>query len=144
MTEIKTTEQVSTWNPNPEGKGGFQDHPELRNPGGRPKNDESFTYWMRTFKNMTVREFLAWERENPEDDRTVAASIAYARVGAARSDLAEFKEVADRTEGKSIQRVDATTNGKDINPPNTTDILASVNSILNAKSDTNPSDSSTG
>ena len=34
---METSEQVK-WNPNPEGKGGFQDHPELINPGGRPKN----------------------------------------------------------------------------------------------------------
>ena len=144
MIEQLSSEQVNPMNRNPQGKGGFQDHPELRNSGGRPKNDESFTYWMRVFKNMTVNEFLAWEKENPMDDRTVAASIAYIRVGKARADLAEFKEVADRTEGKSIQRVDATTNGKDINPPNTGEIAAAVNAILNAKSEANPSDPEAG
>ena len=33
MTD-KTTEQESKWLPNPTGKGGFKDHPELINPGG--------------------------------------------------------------------------------------------------------------
>lgn len=88
---------------NPSGKGGFQDHPELRNPGGRPKNQESFAYWMNYFKNLPITEFLAWQDENPESERTVAADIAYTRVFNSRKDLEEFKVVADRTEGRAPQ-----------------------------------------
>jgi hypothetical protein len=115
--EAQTTEQVSEPQRNengqllpgvvlnPEGKGGFQDHPELINPGGRPKNQESFTYWMNFFKNLATDEFLGWLKNNPTSSRTVAADIAYTRVFNARKELDEFKEVADRTEGKAPQTV---------------------------------------
>lgn len=92
-------------NINPEGKGGFQENPENINAGGRPKNLESFSYWMNTFKDMTVSKFLTWEDDNPEDIRSVASSLAYARVAGARTDLYEFREVADRTEGKAPQTI---------------------------------------
>jgi DNA-binding XRE family transcriptional regulator len=88
-----TTKQV----PNPTGKGGFGERPQDINPGGRPKNAESFTYWMGHFKNMGKQEFLKWEKEN--DNPTMAASLAYARVFKARNELKEFQEVANRTEG---------------------------------------------
>lgn len=90
---------------NPEGKGGFKDHPELINEGGRPKNQESFTYWMNHFKNMPMGQFLLWEKQTPMSDRSVAATLAYARVFKARETLEEFKEVADRTEGKAPQTI---------------------------------------
>lgn len=90
---------------NPNANGGFQENPQNINYGGRPKNQESFTYWMNFFKNMTVDEFKLWEKTNPESTQTVAASLAYARVFAARSDLSEFKEVADRTEGRAPQTI---------------------------------------
>lgn len=96
-----TTQQ--DMNRNPTGKGGFQDHPELINPGGRPKNQQSFTFWMHYFKDMSVEDFLDYEKTNPESKRFVAESIAYARVFKARTDIAEFKEVANRTEGMPKQ-----------------------------------------
>jgi hypothetical protein len=107
----ETTEQVldepkEKWNPNPEGKGGFQDHPELINPGGRPKNQESFTYWLNYFKNLSVIEFENWQVNNPKDKRTVAANLAFQRVYNALGDLPEFKEVADRTEGRAKQPIE--------------------------------------
>lgn len=110
----ETTEQVKTSQkqvkvPNPTGVGGFQDHPELINPGGRPKNQESFTYWMNHFKNMPVSEFLGWINSTPEDKRSIASDLAWNRVFAARKDLAEFKEVADRTEGRSRQPIEMDT-----------------------------------
>jgi hypothetical protein len=89
--------------PNPTGKGGFQDHPELINAGGRPKNQQSFAYWLNTFKEMPVREFLDWPKNNPEETRTVASDLAWARIFEARKDLKNFREVANRTEGMPIQ-----------------------------------------
>ena len=102
--EPNTTEQVDNpIVPNPTGTGGFGDNPENINAGGRPKNQESFTYWMNYFKSMTTSEFKQWEKNTPEKDRTVAASLAFVRVHNARTELNEFKEVADRTEGKAPQ-----------------------------------------
>lgn len=126
---------------NPDGRGGFADHPEHRNPGGRPKNSESFTFWMTTFKDMTVKEFLAWEKENPESQRTVAASIAYARVMGARTDLAEFKEVADRTEGKAVQHQDITSKGEKIGAT-TEDVARKLQEILAESDDAKPEENS--
>lgn len=112
-----TTEQVDKNVPNPTGKGGFGDNPQNINAGGRPKNQESFTYWYNYFKNMTVTEFMSWEQDNPEAERTVAASLAYARMVSARKDLKAFQEIADRTEGKARQSVDLTSDGKALPTP---------------------------
>lgn len=102
---ITTTELAGKKVPNPTGKGGFGDRPEDINAGGRPKNQESFTWWMNFFKNMNVKDFLSWGTATPEDERVVAADLAYNRVFNARKDLAEFKEVADRTEGRAPQTI---------------------------------------
>ena len=102
MNEI-TTEQVEKNIPNPTGRGGFQDHPELRNPGGRPKNAESFAYLYGQFKNMSVRELKNWQDTNPEDTRTVASDLAFTRIINAKKDLREFQEVANRSEGMPKQ-----------------------------------------
>jgi hypothetical protein len=106
----ETTEQVKKepvdYNRNPDGKGGFADNPENINPGGRPKNQESFTYWMNHFKNLSVVEFLAWQKNTPEAERSVASDLAYSRVFNARKDLTEFKEVADRTEGRATAKLE--------------------------------------
>lgn len=95
-----TTEPAKDMNRNPEGRGGFGDHPEHSNPGGRPKNAQSFSYWYGVFKNMSVAELKRWQSENPEDTRTVAADLAYRRIFNSQKDLKEFQEVADRSEGK--------------------------------------------
>jgi hypothetical protein len=101
-TENITTEQVKNV-PNPTGKGGFQDHPELINAGGRPKNAESFSYWYGQFKNMSVWELNNWQDTNPEDTRTVASDLAFTRIINAKKDLREFQEVANRSEGMPKQ-----------------------------------------
>ena len=98
--------------PNPSGKGGFGDHPEHINAGGRPKNQQSFTFWMNYFKNLTTKELFNWELENPEDKRTVAADLAYARIIKSRNQLKEFQEVANRTEGLPRQTIGMDLNGE--------------------------------
>lgn len=103
----KTTEQVNNV-PNPTGKGGFEDHPENRNNGGRYPRSESFTYWMEYFKAMSVSQFLEWEKLIPDTERTVAQDLAYRRVFNSRKNLKEFKEVANRTEGMPIKRTEVT------------------------------------
>lgn len=98
---MPTTDQEDKGN-NPEGKGGFQDHPEHRNPGGW-KKVETFRYWFEKFKEMTGDEFTKWAIDNPEGKRTKAASLAYRRMVNSQEDLKEFQEVADRSEGKAPQ-----------------------------------------
>lgn len=102
MADDITTEQVKDV-PNPTGKGGFKDHPELINPGGRPKNAESFAYWYRVFKDMTVTEFKKWQEDNPDDTRTVASNLAFRRVFNSLDNLKEYQEVANRSEGMPKQ-----------------------------------------
>ena len=105
----ESSEQVKKV-PNPTGKGGFQDHPELINAGGRPKNLESFSYWMNFFKSISVEEFKNYENTHLENKRTMAEMLAYARVFKARSDLREFQEVANRTEG--MPKISVETSGE--------------------------------
>ena len=112
IEQVNQVSKSSNKNTNPTGKGGFRDHPELINARGRPKNQESFTYWMNFFKNLTRVEFLKWLNAHP--GRTVAADLAYVRVKKARDNLKEFHEVANRTEGMPSQRTDVTTGGEKI------------------------------
>lgn len=102
MTDNLTTNQVKyeSKNNNPSGKGGFGEHPENRS-DGRWSKENSFTYWMNYFKHLSVDEFKKWLTNNSDEQRSVAADIAFNRVFAATKDLAEFREVADRTEGKT-------------------------------------------
>jgi hypothetical protein len=93
------------YNRNPNGNGGFKDNPENINVGGRPKNQESFTYWMNFFKNLTLDEFAKWQLDNPKNKRTVAANLAIQRMVNAQDNLKEFREVADRTEGRPRQPI---------------------------------------
>lgn len=103
MNEEKTTEQVNDMNRNPDGKGGFGDNPQNINAGGRPKNAESFAYWYRQFKEMTVAQLESWQDDNPRETRTVASDLAFTRIINAKKDLKEFQEIADRSEGKAVQ-----------------------------------------
>lgn len=101
---------------NPTGIGGLQERPEDINFGGRPKNAESFAYWYRVFKDMSVKELKEWPSKNPEETRTVASDLAFTRVINSKKDLKEFQEVADRSEGRAVQRslADFTSDGETI------------------------------
>ena len=63
-----TTEQVKHI-PNPNGRGGFGDHPEFINSGGRPKNSLK-SYMARKFANMTDKEKEKWLKEHKIDGKT--------------------------------------------------------------------------
>jgi hypothetical protein len=114
--------------PNPTGKGGFGDHPEHQNAGGRPKNLESFKYWMDFFKGLSVKEFMEYEITHPDSERTVACSLSYARVAGARKDLAEFNTVANRTEGMPKQHIDMDT---DLTIKGAKEVSKTLQQILN-------------
>lgn len=100
---MPTTDQVNQGN-NKEGKGGFGDHPEHRNPGGWKKT-QTLRYWYDFFKEMNVDDFLTWEKNTPRKDISTVASLAYQTVRAARNDLKALQEVADRSEGKAPQTI---------------------------------------
>lgn len=101
-----TTEQATPqkdMNRNPQGKGGFGDNPQNRNPGGWRK-EVSFSYQYKRFMAMTSKELAEWA-STPSDKRTVVEDLAYARVVAAKKSLADVKEMTDRTEGKPAQMI---------------------------------------
>jgi hypothetical protein len=90
---------------NPNGKGGFKDHPENRS-DGRWDKDNSFSYWFNYFKSLSVEDFKKYETTKTDKERSMAETLAYARVFKARSDLKEFQEVANRTEGMPKQPIE--------------------------------------
>ena len=97
QTDLETS-QDTTMNRNPTGKGGFKDNPQ--NIGdGRPKNQQSITYWMHQFLDMTQKEFKDWDSK----DKPMAAVLAHKAVENSKVELPERKEVADRTEGRAKQ-----------------------------------------
>ena len=81
----------------------MQERPEDINRTGRPKNEQRFGYWLQFFKNLTSKEFKEYALSRNEDDMYVAEIIAYERVKASRKDLGEYKDLADRTEGRALQ-----------------------------------------
>jgi len=68
----KSTEQVKKA-PNPTGKGGFQDHPEFINPGGRPKN---------SLKSYVAKKLAAMSVEEKEEFlKTIGNSLEIWKMG---------------------------------------------------------------
>lgn len=94
---------------NPSGKGGFQDHPELRS-DGRWSGRASVTYNMNRYKAMTNKE-LAVEAARM-DDLTQAEQMALRSVMGSKKDtelgFKKFQDLVDRTEGKARQTIDTT------------------------------------
>lgn len=111
---MATTKQVKKNVPNPTGKGGFQDHPELRSPGGW-KKEMVFSYQYRRFMNMTTAELKEYS-SRPDTKRTVVEDLAYSRVIAAKKSLPDVKEMTDRTEGKAPQNIDLTSSDGSMTP----------------------------
>ena len=92
--------QTKSMNRNPDGKGGFSEHPENR-ADGRWSKENSYSYWLNYFKNLTEKEFLAYKKKRK--GMSMAAVAAYERVFQATEKLEEFREVANRTEGMPKQ-----------------------------------------
>lgn len=83
---------------NPEGRGGFADNPHHRS-DGRWSKEGSISYNYNKIIRMTPEEIAEFV------PTTMAEKIALTRVSQAAKDLglADAKELADRTEGKSPQ-----------------------------------------
>ena len=58
-----STEQAKKMNRNPIGKGGFKEHPNNINPGGRPKNSLK-SYVARMFAEMSDEAKKKWLKDN--------------------------------------------------------------------------------
>lgn len=103
-TKDLTTKQEETVKKgnNPTGKGGFQDHPELRSPGGWSAVN-TFSYCYRFFMGMPLSEFKDWIGNNP--DRTVVQEIAWNAVAKSRADKWYLREINNRVEGLPKQTI---------------------------------------
>ncbi len=100
----KTTEQViPPQKRNPEGKGGFGDNPQNRNPGGW-KKEESISYNINKLMRLNKKDFEEYPKKNK--NMTIAEEIAYNRLANARWLLNEAVFVTDRTEGKAKETVE--------------------------------------
>jgi hypothetical protein len=112
---METTKQVYDKPRNPKGKGGFQDHPELRSDGGW-KKEMVFSYQYKRFMNMSAKDFIAFSDKIKAQDCTMVERAAYMRVKDMHKSLPDIKEITDRTEGKSKESVDITSNGETMAP----------------------------
>ena len=103
MSEVTTQQVTPPELRNPDGKGGFAEHPENINAGGRPKNQERYGYWLDYFKDLSIEDFKKYRSEH--SDMSMAALGAYARITKTIDELKEFQEVANRTEGMPKQTI---------------------------------------
>ncbi len=107
-TEATTNQEARTedgkFAPGYKPKTTFADRPQDRSPGGW-KKENVFSYQFKRFMNMSEQEFREFSR-TPKDTMTMAERLAYNRVLNADKSLADFKEIADRTEGKAAQAID--------------------------------------
>ena len=106
----KATEQApkNKWNFNPTGIGGFGENPQNINPGGKPKKQQLFSYWLPFFKDLPDDEFNNYIKTRGKGNMYMAESIAYERVKKSKEDTAEYKDLADRTEGRAVSRTEIT------------------------------------
>jgi hypothetical protein len=123
--------------PNPTGKGGFKDHPENR-ADGKWDSKNTFSYQINRFKNMPVKEFLAWPTITSEDIRTMAEELAWKRVFESRKSLKDFKEIANRTEGMPKQSIEGKFDGVGI------DVASLVKTVKEIMDDTSANNSEGG
>lgn len=108
---------------NPDGKGGFSEHPENRS-DGRWSKDESISYWYNKLLRMPDDEYEKFKPANKSQ------KIAWSMVENAderRPDI--VKEITDRTEGKAPQSIDLKSDGEKFQPL--------VVEIINAPNDSN-------
>lgn len=103
-TKNLTSEQVKNV-PNPTGKGGFKDHPELINAGGRPK--ESPLYWMNQYGALSNAEFSALVKSD-QDNLSVNQVLAIAHIAGAGSKLDNRKDLFNRIDGMPTQKTELT------------------------------------
>lgn len=83
---------------NPDGKGGFKDNPQNINKGGRPKKEDSPTFWLR--------KFLSEVDPKTEDGKIRLQQLAEKlALEAVKGESWAMKEVFDRLDGKAPQTI---------------------------------------
>ena len=88
---------------------------EIRNPNGRPKGSvNSKTVLLRFLElRKTIKNPFA---DDNEEEFSVMELINLKQIAnALDGDIHAYREIMDRTEGKVINKIDATTNGESIN-----------------------------
>ena len=112
---------------NPNGVGGFAEHPENA-AKGRWKISDTPGYWLKKFSAMSILEFQEFSSK-PRSELTVAQYEAMQahvtgmqNMERSKHGLDAFKEIMDRVEGKPRQTIDQTV--QNYTPP-TINILVS-------------------
>lgn len=104
---------------NPQGVGGFAEHPENRS-DGRWSGRASVTYNLNRFKAMTNRELA--EVIADSNNLTQAERMALNAILRAKKEsefgFKAYQDLVDRTEGKPRQTIDANVN--QVEPPHIT------------------------
>lgn len=109
--ETSTEQEKVKGNPNPSPSTRFgAENGNPQSPGGW-KKENVVSYQFKRFMNMSEQEFRDFSKRS-KSDMTMAERLAYNRVLAADKSLPDFKEVADRTEGKANQAIDITSDGQ--------------------------------
>ena len=137
MTEPLSSEQDSLRNPdgtlkkgvviNPEGIGGLQERPEDINIGGRKLNINRVSWWYDVFGRMREEDVKRWNNPEPEvvtliDGEEISKKwksgfsvLAYNTFIRAGKSLKDTQEVTDRTEGRSVQKQEFSSDGLNLN-----------------------------
>jgi hypothetical protein len=86
---------------------------EVRNPNGRPKGSKNTKTILERFLNLEMKQKNPFTQE--VEDMTVLELMNLKQIAnALEGDLASFKEIIDRHEGKVSQKTDITTGGEKI------------------------------
>ena len=97
---------------NPDGKGGFRDHPELRS-DGRWSKRRSDTYLFKLFGGMTPEELEKYQKEHGsltfEERRAINRTLESAQTMAANPNALKATQfIIERLEGKPRQQIEQT------------------------------------
>lgn len=96
--------------PNPTGKGGFIDNPQNINRDGRPKKEETITYWLKNYLNSINPK----SQEGKKRIQELAEKLGNMAYG---GNTVAMAMVLDRIDGKVPQFTDITSGGKPIENP---------------------------
>jgi len=114
-TQNLTSPQVKTnpKNNNPQGKGGFIEHPENINIKGTIKTP---AYWINFYGEMTAQEVVDKLKEK-KTNKTMFEEIALAYLVGARTNPKERKDFINRVDGTPKQNVDVMSGGEKLQGP---------------------------
>jgi len=91
---------MSKKNNNPNGKGGFRDHPEHINKNGAPKKENSFR---SIYDNILEEKYIKIDRDGNQIDSGMTKKEALAHAcfdQAIKGSFSHLKEITERLDGK--------------------------------------------